>query len=289
MRKFDSITQKETISVKLNDASYPIIKAGSGNIPCLIIGTGTLTLRTLSKNFAEHFSIYSSDLYWVEGPQPTNLSMVSMVEDIKKLGEALNLEKYIILAHSAFGIVALEFAKKYPELSSGIVMIGTPLNSNMEVGKINNAIFLQQAEAERIEIYNKRSEEMAKEDFSNLTSTQKWLKEYIYKNAPKYWYKPDFDCSDLWKDVRLSDSMTKLFSEILPATEVRDGLESISTPVILAAGMSDYDCCPWVWKDVKNLPNDFTVVTLDKSGHWPQYEEPELFDKLVIEWCEELG
>lgn len=31
--------------------------------------------------------------------------------------------------------------------------------------------------------------------------------------------------------------------------------------------------------------NKFTVAIFDKSGHWPQYEELELFDEVVVEWC----
>jgi proline iminopeptidase len=35
-----------------------------------------------------------------------------------------------------------------------------------------------------------------------------------------------------------------------------------------------------LWKDVKDL----TIRVFEKSGHTPQYEEPELFDQELLQW-----
>lgn len=52
--------------------------------------------------------------------------------------------------------------------------------------------------------------------------------------------------------------------------------------------MSDYDCCPWVWQEVANLPKNFTISVFNKSGHWPHYEEADLFDERVKQWIEAI-
>lgn len=290
MNKFNLIESSETIEVRIRGNVYPVIKAGKG-IPCLLICLGTPSFRTLSRNFAEHFEIYSSDMYWIKNSSSIDLNELTMdtiIDDIKALGDALKLKQYIIFAHSAYGIIALEFAKKYPDIAKGIVMVGTPVNSNQKTLEINNSLFNQLAEPTRKAIDQKRREELKKEDLSQLTLQQRWLREYIYRDAPRYWHIPDFDCAELWEGVHLDKTFIKLFEEILPKTDVLQSLEKIRTPIFLAAGKSDYDCCPWMWKEVKNLPSRFIVGDFTQSGHWPHYEEADKFDHEIINWTQSL-
>jgi len=203
--------------------------------------------------------------------------------------DALNLNQYIIFAHSAYGIIALEFAKKYPNIASGIIMVGTPVNSNLEVAKKHDSIFQKMADQERKLIDTERRNQIEKEDVTKLTPPQRWIREYVYRDAPRYWHIPDFDCSELWDGIVLNKLLTRLFTDILPTVDVLKGLEKINEPVFLAAGASDYDCCPWLWKEVTNLPKNFTISIFEKSGHWPHYEEPELFDKQIKEWINRIN
>ncbi len=48
--------------------------------------------------------------------------------------------------------------------------------------------------------------------------------------------------------------MEMLFVEILPSIDVRKDLGDIQTPIFLAAGSSDYECCPWLWQTLLNFP-----------------------------------
>ena len=286
MDKFGFIKDEQIINVKIKGKSYPVIKAGKG-MPCLLIGLGTLSFRTLSKNFCNIFEIYSSGVYWIESnalDDPNSVTMDVIIDDIKALGDAFNLNKYVIFAHSAYGIVALEFAKKYPNISSCIIMVGTPVNSNFNVAEKHNLIFQQSADQNRKLIDAQRRTEIEKEDLTKLAPSQRWIREYVYRDAPRYWHIPDFDCTELWRGIILNKLLERLFTDILPATDVLKGLEKINEPIFLAAGLSDYDCCPWLWKEVPNLPKNFTVSIFDNSGHWPHYEEPQLFDTRIKEW-----
>lgn len=290
MNNFGFIESTQALKVTIRGKSYPVVKAGQG-IPCLLICLGTPSFRTLSKNFAEQFEIYSSDVYWIESgalDEPESVTMDTIIDDIKALGDALKLKQYIIFAHSAYGIVALEFAKKYPDIAAGIIMVGTPVNSNLEVAEKNNLIFQQTADQQRKLIDATRREQIAKEDLTQLTATERWLREYVYRDAPRYWHIPDFDCTELWQGVNPDKLLIRFFTDILPKINVLQGLENIHTPVFLAAGVSDYDCCPWLWQEVPNLPKNFTMSIFDKSGHWPHYEEPEVFDRRVKEWVDKI-
>lgn len=288
MAHFDFVDNKQHFNVLINENSYPVIKSGTG-IPCLMICLGTPLLRTISKNFTQMFEIYSSDMYWVDSTaldDPESVTIDTIIDDVKALADALKLKQYVIFAHSAFGIIALEFAKKYPNSVSGIIMVGTPLNSNKDVAEMNNEIFQREADEKRKLIDAERRAQIEKEDLNKLNASDKWLREYVYRDAPRYWHIPDFDCTELWNGIHLNRLIIRLFSDILPNIDVLKGIKNINQPVFLAAGMSDYDCCPWVWKNVDNLPENFTISTFKKSGHWPHYEEPDLFDIKIKQWIE---
>lgn len=246
-----------TISVTIRDKEYPVAVAGNG-IPCLSIGQGTFGQLTLSKHFKHYFKIYSSNLYFDKEyalDNPSTLTMDRMIDDIKELGDQLGLTQYVLFGFSAFGIITLEFAKKYPDLVAGIIMVGTPPNSNQYVAARNNAYFESHAEPERKALYAYRRAEVAKEDLSKLDYSAKILRTYVYRDAPLYWHNPDFDCSEIWHHIQLDEATNiHLFTDVLPKIDVMKGLEKIQCPIFLAAGLSDYNCCPFIWKEVKNLP-----------------------------------
>ncbi len=104
------------------------------------------------------------------------LTLDTIIDDILALGIALNLQKYIIFAHSSFGIIALELAKKYPNLVAGIIMVGTPVNSNPDVASQNDCIFQMSADENRKAIDTQRSNQVAQEDLSNLSFSQRFLR-----------------------------------------------------------------------------------------------------------------
>jgi hypothetical protein len=121
----------KTLHAQVRGRFYPVTVAGKG-FPCLSIGLGTIMQRTVSNQFKNIFEVYSSDLYWHKDfalENPYALTMDNILDDLKELGESLKLSNYFLLGHSAWGIIALEFAKKYlllsqvPELQPLIMLI----------------------------------------------------------------------------------------------------------------------------------------------------------------------
>ncbi len=276
------------VSVTLQNKKYPVAIAGTG-IPCLSIGQGTLAQHTVSKHFKKMFKVYSTDLYFDAEyglKDFSSLTMEQIVDDIAALAKELNLSKFVIFGFSAYGIIALEFAKKYPDLLAGIIMSGTPPNSNPEVGALVDAYFEKHAEPERKKLYAERSLSFAQKDLSNLNSSQRFILWYVYQYGPRNFYIADFDCSAIYEDITMDKSLDYFFSTILPATDVMKNLEKIDCPIFLAAGMSDYNSCPFLWAEVKNLPKHMTISFFEKSGHWPHYEESVLFDKRIENWIQ---
>ena len=277
------------VSVAIRGKKYPVAIAGTG-IPCLSIGQGTLGQRTLSQRFKKMFKVYSTDLYFDARYGLKDFSILTMdqiIDDIAELAKELNLSKFVIFGFSAYGIVALEFAKKYPDLLAGIILSGTPPNSNPEVGALVDAYFEKHAEPERKKLYAERSLSVVQKDLDTLNSSQRFILWYVYQYGPRNFYIADFDCSAVYDDIYKDKSLDYLFSTILPATDVMKNLEQINCPVFLAAGMSDYNSYPFLWTKVKNLPKHMAISFFEKSGHWPHYEESALFDERIEVWVKE--
>jgi proline iminopeptidase len=282
----------KTKNVNVGNKNYKIDIVGR-ELPILSIGLGTPSLYTLSDRFKERFEVYSSDLYWVKEHALGNAESITInqiVDDIAELATNLNLSKFFIFGHSAYGIIALEFAKKYPQLVLGIIMSGTPPNSNQQVAETNNAYFEKHASANRKKIDKERRAEFSEEKLMHLSPSEKFKMEYTWTHGPRYWHIPDFDCSDLWQGITIEHKIfNNLFSKILPSIDVRNNLDQIDCPIFLAAGDSDFNCCPFLWNSIQNLPKNMVISQFKESGHWPHYEEQSLFDQRIEAWLKQGG
>jgi hypothetical protein len=71
-------------------------------------------------------------------------------------------------------------------LLKGIIMVGTPLNSNLEVSRLNNEYFDTHADSVRKQIDAERRAEFIKEDLTLLDPSSKFLRGYIWRDASRY-------------------------------------------------------------------------------------------------------
>lgn len=279
---------REQVCVMVRGKSYPVSIEGKGT-PCLAIGNGLLINRTLSPVFKEHFKVYASDLYWGKAQgltNPTSLTFDHILEDIIELHERLELDEPILFGFSAFGLVALELVKRSPDLAKAVIMVGTPFNANAQVAQQNHERFQLTAEDFRQNLYFSRKESLLKEDLSCLSFQDRFRREYIFRDAPKYWHNPEYDCSHLWEGIELDQVIEHFFASLLPGVDVSKNIHTVSLPIYLAAGVSDFDCCPaQTWRAAQSVPPRLTLETYHHSGHYPQFEEPSLFDARVKRWA----
>jgi len=62
------------------------------------------------------------------------------------------------------------------------------------------------------------------------------------------------------------------------------GFPEITAPVFPANGRYDYWVPPKLWEAEKDKLPNLTYHLFEKSGHWPMWEEQELFDSMLIDW-----
>lgn len=274
--------------VVIEGKEYPVAIQGSGKIACVCIGIGTLMQRTLSEQFKRLFTVYSFDLYF--GTSDTdakleNLTMKMIVSHCIAAIQQLNLVKPIILAHSCFGIVAMEIAKLENDNLGGLILVACAPQWNEFSISATNDYFLAHADMERIQndILRKQHYQKIKSPNDSELSIEKYI-----SDTARYW--GDFKISEsmirtLWENIVLNEVVINLFYEkILPSHDLNDGLKKITIPIILLAGEYDYDSTPLMQWEFYPRPTNFTIVNCGQVGHWPNVECASFFDQSIDKW-----
>jgi len=105
------------------------------------------------------------------------------------------------------------------------------------------------------------------------------------KFAPMIWYDENFDASNLWKDVKVNaEVMDYLWQKVFREIDITKNLEKLNIPILLGLGRYDYWNPPYLWERIRPHFIDLTIRVFEKSGHTPQYEEPNLFDQELLQW-----
>lgn len=108
------------------DLGYQIEGSGPN---ALVIGSSIYYPRLFSQNLRKHLRLIFSDMR-AFAPSPRKetalpFTLDVLLDDIERVRQQLTLGQVIVIGHSGNAFLALEYAKKYPEHVSQVVMIGT--------------------------------------------------------------------------------------------------------------------------------------------------------------------
>ena len=292
LQEFKNYQPSTTKNVIVDHKTYPVTIQGNGGISALSVGGATLCSRTLSLTFKQLTSFYACDLYWpakFKIDNPEALTIDKIVDDIFSVIDQLELKELILFGHSAYGIIALEAAKRGDPRIKAVIMVGTPTEINQKIADDNNQYFEGFASLDRQENDRLRKEHYAK--IRKPTDSEISLNAYESFSA-RYWY--DYNISrefleELWQDVEIDDNICNhFFGTLLPGHITATDIEKITIPVILLAGQYDYDCLPLIlWKNYLK-PANFTIIDCENTGHWPMIENSKSFDTAIEKWLKKI-
>lgn len=279
------------------------ISAGPFQLPYIIEGTGPSTIvigssqyyrRVFSQNLRRHLRlIFMDHRGFAPSPGPVDTSefeLDKLVDDVEMLRQQLGMGPIVVIGHSGHAYMALEYAKKYPENTSHVVMIGISPDLSQPSTDLAERNYQALADADRLAAERANKLAVPDEALAKLPPDRAFIRGYI-RNAARIWYDPRFDCTRLWQDVAINMEMFgyvwgKLFAEI----DVTKGLERFNRPVLLALGRYDFVVAPpSSWESVKSRFRNLTIHVFERSGHTPQFEEPELFDETLLTWIKETA
>jgi len=254
-------------------------------IPCFVCADGELQQGCISDNLKKHFQFVFIEqrhsTYYGEPKDYSKIALDTIVDDIDLLRTKLGFDKVYVLGHSIVGLIALEYARKYPETTKGVIMINTPPHFNMNYWKINNKYWNENASEERKKILlnNLNKLEMLNKDtISKVKLAYLSFKAY----APKYYY------DSLYNDTpyfRTNEEGWDHFLSIMSEYDIER--YRIETPVFLSLSKFDFMVPEIMWRDYINKLPTLTICNFEKSGHYPHIEEQELFDKQLLKWVKD--
>jgi pimeloyl-ACP methyl ester carboxylesterase len=291
------VNQAETRAV-LSGADSGVIQSGKFNLeyriegsgpPAIIIGLPNYNSRVFSRNLRSHLQmIFVDHRGSAKSPGPVDVSEFSLdrlVDDLELVRTTLGLGRVVAIGHSGNSYMALEYAKKYPASVSHVVMIGIAPDLSDASTQAADQYWQKVASPERKAALEANTRRITDEHLAQLPPDEAFVQNYV-RRGPRIWYDPHFDPTPLFEGVEINMQMVnhvwgKLFKEI----DITRGLDDLDRPVFLALG--HYDCIvapPSSWDPITPLFKDVTVRVFEKSGHTPQYEEPELFDEELMSW-----
>ena len=199
----------------------------------------------------------------------------------------MKLERVAIIGHSGHAYMALEYAKKYPDRVSHVVMIGIAPDLSAKSSQAAERYWQESVSPDRKTAMEENLQRLPDDQLASLPLSDRFIETYI-RDGPKKWYDHRFDSTPLWKDVELNEVFERVWGGVFSKIDITKDLDAFDRPVFLALGRYDYQLAPpSSWDAIRPHFRNLTVRVFEQSGHTPQYEEPALFDAELLRWMKE--
>lgn len=282
--KKDDIHQESSGVISVEGAELHYVIEGKG-IPCLVLGHSESARRIWSQELRNHFKFVFMDLRHEarsnSSLEVSKITLETYLDDIDKVRQTLGLDKTAVFGHSHHGLIALEYARKYPQYTTYVVMTGCTPYTAWGAG---DEFWDSDASNERKMIFEQNWERLPQNLLDQLSPKERQVKTYIAM-TPKLLYDPKGDLSNIVdafendKDVFLHYQLV-----ILKDYDIAKRPGQVETPVFLAIGRYDYVSPYYLWDDRKDTLPNLSYNLFEKSGHFPMVEERDLFDTRLMEW-----
>ncbi|WP_406672502.1 alpha/beta fold hydrolase [Natronospira sp.] len=256
----------------------------------MVIGSAIYYPRTFSYRLRTTLRLIFVDVrHFADGDAsigPDEISLDTYMHDIDEVHAHLGHDRVVLVGHSHHGNLALEYAKRYPERVSHLVLIGAPPVDVISTVKAAEAYWEAHASEARKATLRAKLAHFRAEGRGRMTPEQAYVAQYVAE-GPRYWHDPTYDASHLWEGVPLNMGAMAIFREFFAdGYELWWGREQLAAPVLVMVGEHDYAVPPVLWDDVLRRQKDLRFHLFRNSGHTPQLEEPEEFDRVLLDWLD---
>jgi proline iminopeptidase len=252
--------------------------------PCIVV---TEMSKALSNELKNHFKFIflNARVNMADPGEINSITFDLLTKDVEQVRIALNLDKVGVFGHSIFGLIALEYARRYPQHTEFVIMNGTPPYVNDKFWGIQSSYWMNNASAERKNANSENWKGISVDALNSLGTSDAGKYKYIL-DAAWYFYDFNFDASHLLADTYWNMKvLNHIFNVLMPVYNLVQ-TKPVEAPVFLALGKFDFSSPYIIWNDQKEKIPNLSVNLFEKSGHYSFYEEEELFRTKVIEWME---
>jgi len=274
--------------VTVDGTALPYRTEGAGR-PCLVFGSPVYYPRTFSAEFKTRFRCthLTQRGFVASAPAPAGGYTVAVtVADLEAARLQLGLERFVLIGHSMHGTMALAYALAHPERVEAVIAIGSPPGLDRTVGPAGSRYWDEAASPGRKAAAAQRLAALSADSLARLDPGAAIVATYL-ANAARYWADSSYDAGWLWAGM---EPNAQLIAQVmsgnyrLPAA----GPER-APPALVVLGRWDFVVPPGVWDCAPAPFANLTRVVFDHSGHTPQLEEPERFQRVVSEWLDRVA
>lgn len=280
--------------VKVEEFPLKYIRKGHGD-PYLVIGSADYYSQAFPKALEDEMElIFIDSRHFVPDCKITNaevdkLSLSTFSDDVEAIRKKLGLEQVGVIGHSVHAQIALDYAVRYPEHTTRLILIaGVPFQGE-KIGQLNERHWEKDADPTRKAIIEKNQEIL--QTLVDTTPPDKYFSLTYHYNAPLYWADPNFDASNLLDNLRTCPAvMGKLFSIVPNRAEVQMKVDKLKMPALLILGKLDFAIPYEAWEIVIEGQEKVQYVLMEKASHNPQTEPSTVnaFHQHLSNWLNTL-
>lgn len=271
----------------VDGVDFRYVREGTGP-PLVVIGSSQFYPRAFSDALRTHFDmVFVDSRHFIPSYRPDEeelaaLTLETFAEDVEALRAYLDIDEWAVLGHSVHAQIALAYACKHPERTSHLVMVAGEPHGDDELARLARTFWDEHASEERKSCHaaNRRA---IRDALSAAPEARRAIVDYV-GNAALWWADPTFDSTPLWEGMETGPAFGRVFACLPGREEIRPMLERLSVPALLILGKLDYGIPHTAWEPIiKGLPS-LDYVLIEDGSHNPQTENPERFDRELVEW-----
>jgi len=270
-----------SLNVKVMLKGYPLVLMHGGP------GADLYTLMSF-RHCADQFTLIYYDHRCngrSEGAEVTSMTMENLTADADALRHALGFEKWAVLGHSFGGYVAMEYALRYPQNLSRLVLVDTGAENSWAQEKAPQELAKRGFKPEIVDLtrryFNGQIE--PKEMFPSLMKLSNAYNPYTnLLQLPQMLF---------WGVQTKLQPETFVYSEshFLKGWTVLDRLGEINVPTLVMAGREDFIYPPEHQEELAAAIPNARLVIIDRAGHNPHDEQPAETLKAVREFLADVN
>ncbi len=201
---------------------------------------------------------------------PQAYSQDIAVDDLRGLLEHLGIRQAHVGGLSMGGNVALNFGLKHPQMARSLIVAGTGS------GSVDPEVFRQRVE-ERAYLMESKGMRGAMDDYGRGPTRVQLL-----RKDPRGF--EEF-ARNFFEHSSIGSAM--MFRRVMktrpPIFELEDGLKALDVPTLIIVGDEDEPCIEPALFMKRHIPRS-GLVFFSQSGHAINLEEPELFNRTVLDF-----
>jgi pimeloyl-ACP methyl ester carboxylesterase len=254
-----------SLNVKVIGHGYPLVLMHGGP------GADLYTLMAF-KPCSDQFTLVFYDHRCngrSEGAELSSMTMENLIADADALRQALGFEKWAVLGHSFGGYVALEYALRYPQSLSHLLLVDTGAENSWAQENSPKVLAQRGFSPELVDLcrryFNGKIE--PKEVFPSLMKLSKAYNPYTnLSQLPQLLF---------WGLQTKLQPETFVYSEshFLKGWTVKNRLGEIKVPTLVLAGRQDFIYPPEHQEELAAMIPNARLVLIDRAGHNPHDEQ----------------